>query len=274
MISKRSESKINSTFDSKLGATLKSLTLLGIFLSIFAYFVAAGIADELNYDFGSLITTPLDWFVFEVLGFISIVNNLNISQFDFLALTIKSSWPLAICLVAFFYSMLFMDHSEKAVKERRLRIQSKFERFKKYTKSRFIPKILISLILAFLTMPLISILIEATFLAFLSILFSIMITGLSSGKAYVQKNVISADKCLPLSKEQQVKNAKYASCVRISWLTNSGRVSESGRVVVTTPNYVLLYSPNTKQTKRVGINGITILENISEIDTPILKPRK
>jgi hypothetical protein len=100
-----------------LGSLLKIFGVLGITLSFFGYFVAAGIADELGQDFGMLISTPSDLSYFATLGFLSFFSHAKFDLTSFLYQYFKAN-AFLIFVVGSVLSLILIGLTQNSSDER------------------------------------------------------------------------------------------------------------------------------------------------------------
>lgn len=257
-----------NTLDSTLSALLRILAVIGIVLSFFGYFVAAGVASSTRQDLGTLITGPLDLFYFETVGFASIIGHIKLTQSQFFVELVKNTWLLTILIAAGIFVFLSAYKNQSAMLRRRKRAEEWIKYCKLRLQKHITARLAFSVVTSLVVVPVIGLLGEVMLLFGLAVIFIPMLVGMRAGQLDVNENVSVSKSCTPLTAKEGDRQEPYVLCSRISWQTSSGTYSEAGRVIASTGNYILLYNPNSKQFKRIGITGQTTIENIGSIDKP------
>jgi hypothetical protein len=269
-----SEEKLTNKNDGNAWLFLKPLVSLGS-IGFFGFFVAIGIAEDLNVGFGSMIGSPFDLLNYAFLGFVgllSLILEFSWSSFITAVLENKMMWFVSLTVTALFLMIFFIDRSDEAVTARNEKMTQFYERHK----NGHFAKIL-KVVASFLVFPVSQFLMFASVSFFLTLILLPMMLGMLAGKMYVREVVFKPEVCSPIIpyserqaavKRDATKQAanKGTSCGKVNWLEKQEAKSEAGRIVSSTANYVLLYKPKTGAAVRVPLTGQATFESVSIID--------
>ena len=264
-----------------IGLGLKIFAVLSIFLSIFGYFVAAGVAEAVGLDLGMLISGPTDLFYYETIGSSALLRDF---KFDVASIFLSAITQSKLLLIAFFlviFGLTLIDIRPKAMQDRKNQRREKLIKLIATYSSNTKPIIVLKLGFAAITTLAIQYFViwfvETVFTVLLSVFLVCAVLGIHAGKKHVISNVFQAKECAAFPNNaippSRPSNTVRATCIKISGTGLNGKFSTEGILVASTGNYLLLYDNDAKKVRRIPITPQSIIESIDTLTHSKQRPR-
>ncbi len=246
---------------------LKLVALIGVTISLLGYGVVTGLASAINLDHGSILSGPFELLSLVWPGAVLLVT--AIDKIDFLSILGKSfsqAFPVALAaFVVIVLSSIFMRYRGRLPKIDRTWFKAKVvpgEHETVYTTFQKAAFVAISSFTAFTF---------ATLLGFVGIfgimlfLLTVPIIGFSAGQAYFNEYILKPKHCVSivpgsarLEAKKKANSETGVTCALVKSIDKDKSYLSHGRVVLSSPSYMLMYHFNTGVGERIPVAGLVI----------------
>lgn len=270
MDGKTQPAKTQDTANSRMSTVewwLKFVALVGAIVSLLGYGVVTGLASAVNLDHGSMLGGPFELLSLVWPGVLLLVT--AIDKIDFLSVLGKSfsqAFPVALAaFVVVVLSSVFMRYKGRMPKIDRAWVKAKVVPGENETIRTTFRKA------AFLAISSFTAVTFATLAGFIGIfvvllcLLTVPIIGFSAGRAYFNEYVLKPKQCVSvvpgsvrLVARKNADSETGVTCALVKSIDKDKPYLSYGRVVLSSPGYMLMYHFDTGVGERIPVAGLVI----------------
>lgn len=246
---------------------LKLFALIGAIISLLGYGVVTGLASSINLDHGSMLGGPFELLSLVWPGVLLMVT--SIDRIDFLSVLGKSclqAFPVALVVfVVVVLSSIVMRYKGRLPKIDRAWFKAKVVPGENETVRTASRKALFLSISSFTAVTF------ATLVGFVGIfgvllcLLTIPVVGFSAGQAYFNEYILKPKKCVSivpgsvrLKPRKNGNSETGVTCALVKSTDKDKPYQTHGRVVLSSPGYMLMYHFDTGVGERIPVAGLVI----------------
>lgn len=246
---------------------LKLVALVGVTVSLLGYGVVTGLASEINLDHGSILSGPFDLLSLVWPGVVLLVT--AIDKIDFLSILARSiSQVFPVALAAFVVIILlsiFMRYRVRIPKIDRAWFKTKVVPSEHESVSTTLQKAAFVSISSFTALTFAMLLGFVGIFGILLLLLTIPIIGFSAGQAYFNEYILRPQHCISivpgsirLETKKKANSEPEVACALVKSIDKDNSYLSHGRVVLSSPSYMLIYHFDTGVGERIPVAGMVI----------------
>lgn len=246
---------------------LKLVALIGVTVSLLGYGVVTGLASAINLDHGSILSGPFDLLSLVWPGAVLLVT--AIDKIDFLSILGRSfSQALPVALAAFVMIVLLsicMRYRGRLPKIDRAWFKAKVVPSEHETVRTAIQKAVFVAISSFTAYTFTTLLGFVGIFGILLFLLTVPVIGFSAGQAYFNEYILKPKHCVSivpgsnrLEAKKKTSSETGVTCALVKSIDKDNSYISHGRVVLSSPSYMLMYHFDTGVGERIPVAGLVI----------------
>lgn len=246
---------------------LKFVALIGVAVSLFGYGVVTGLASAINLDHGSILSGPFELLSLVWPGVVLIVT--AIDKIDFLSIfkqSLLQAFPVAMAVfVVIVLSSIFIRFRGKMPKIDRAWLKAKLVPRENETVRMSLQKATFVAISSFIAFTFATLVGFVGIFVILLCLLTVPIIGFSAGQAYFKEYILKPKHCVSivpgsvrLKPQKKTNSETGVTCALVKSIDKDKSYLSHGRVVLSSPNYMLMYHFDTGVGERIPVAGLVI----------------